>query len=402
MRWHGGNLRFFGVTIMIVKIEPYCVAYEIDFIGIPESEASNDASAICFRWKMSDGTYKIGVYDAGFKAHGEAMVRHMNKYYFNDECGDKPREEKIIDYVFVSHAHNDHASGIPEIIENFHIGCIYMNMPWKYTSELMEMSYVDGRATMMTVEKELREDFRFINEIEESATKYKIQIKEAFSGLKIENGLFKVLSPHKDYYLEMLVNSKKTKRIQALKEATLLDELSKYLNEEDGQSGEFEDWDTETLGDDHYNIDEENETSIVLYGFQRLGGVLLTGDAGVDALKHANVVAQVDNISLKDDLKFVEIPHHGGRHNVTTSLLNELFGEPIGKNDDPYRTAYVSVAENSDHPRNVVVNAFIRRGFEVYKTVGAIRCYKEGKMPDRYGYTLSNDAISFHHYVEKW
>ena len=391
-----------GGEIMSVEDEHKCVAYEVDFIGVPESEAKKDADAICFRCKLSDGTYRIGVYDAGFQAHGEAMVKHINKYYFGDEYDEKPRIKKKIDYVFVSHPHNDHSSGIPSIIEKFYIGCIYMNVPWKYAKELMKMSYVDGRATINSVEKELHEDFPYIAKIEELANQYGIEIKAAFAGTEIAGGRFKILSPSRDYYLSMIVKSKNTKRLESLKETMAIDEAFAIFEKfEAACFSVLEKWDVETLDDDHYKIDAENETSIVLYGFQEGGGMLLLGDAGANALYNANEVAQSFGINIMKDDSFVEIPHHGGRHNVTKSVMNELFGERVA-NGETNKTAYVSVAEGSDHPRRIIVNAFIRRGFKVFRTSGGVRHHSRGEMPQREGYIKSEDSLELYSRVEAW
>ena len=374
-----------------------CVGYEVDFIGVSKENASKDADAICFRWKMSDDTYKIGVYDAGFQAHGKAMVQHINKYYFDDENEDLVRDDKLIDYVFVSHPHNDHAGGIPEIIENFSIGCIYMNRPWLYTEELLESSNSDGRTTRKSLEKELLEDFLYVSKIEKLAGEYGIEIKEAFAGTEIEDGLLKIFSPQKDFYLEKIIESNKTKRIRSVADSCILTEMVKSVN-----FNAIESWDDETLGDDHAGTDAENETSIVLYGFKNKGGMLLTGDAGVEALSNADIQAAYDNIFIEDDVNFVEIPHHGGRHNVTTYLMDRIFGKPVGENETPEKTAYVSVADGSDHPRKVVVNAFIRRGFKVFKTTSGVRRHREGDMPNREGFSSSTDKLIFSKWVEEW
>lgn len=45
--------------------------YEIDFIGI--NEECKDAAACCFRFYSEESKrYIVGVYDGGFKSHGEA------------------------------------------------------------------------------------------------------------------------------------------------------------------------------------------------------------------------------------------------------------------------------------------------------------------------------------------
>lgn len=78
------------------------MAFEIDFIGVPKEFSKQDADAIAVRWK-ADNSYKVIVYDGGFKVHGEVLVNHMKKYYFNGQNG-------IIDAVVVSHPDQDHTS----------------------------------------------------------------------------------------------------------------------------------------------------------------------------------------------------------------------------------------------------------------------------------------------------
>lgn len=382
---------------MIMIKNPNCTAYEVDFIGVPRDKAQKDADAICFRWKLSDGTYRIGVYDAGFKAHGEAMVRHINRYYFNDERNRVDREKKRIDYVFVSHPHNDHASGIPDILNSFSVGAVYMNRPWLYASELLRLADADGRTTERSLERELREDFPYVNDIEGLAGRLGIEVREAFAGTAVGGGLLRILSPSRERYLDMIIESHKTKRISALREDYAL-----TGHAEGTDAGVRETWDRETLGDNHAGTDAENETSIVLYGFKNKGGMLLVGDAGIDSLQEADVQAAKNNIMIEDDVVFTEIPHHGGRHNVTTSVMDQLFGCPIGQGEECGRTACVSVADGSDHPRKVVVNAFIRRGFQVYKADGGARWYQRGGMPERSDFSASTDSLVFSDMVEGW
>ena len=298
--------------------------------------------------------------------------------------------------MFVSHPHNDHAGGIPNVIESFDIGCIYMNCPWWYVKDLIQQADVDGRATEKTIEEELRNDYPCIDKIEKLAYEKGIDIRPAFEGEIIEDGLIHILSPNEEYYKECIIKSDKTKRINIAESAGLIDKMKKYINHI------LESWTEETLGDEHAVFDAENETSIILFGFEKNGGMLLVGDAGVTALDNAYWYALVNEIDMKTDVQFVEIPHHGGRHNVTTSIMNELFGPIVAEDKVPSKTAYVSVAEHSDHPRNVVVNAFLRRGFKVYKTSGNVRWYHRGDMPEREDFYPSYDSESFKITVEEW
>ena len=119
------------------------MAYEIDFIGVNSEKSTKDADAICMRWRsgVSFGgaaTYKIGVVDGGFEAHGDALVAHMNQYYFNDELNIKDITEKSVDFIVITHPDQDHTIGIKKVLENFSVKKIYMNRPWKYVDDLFD------------------------------------------------------------------------------------------------------------------------------------------------------------------------------------------------------------------------------------------------------------------------
>lgn len=71
---------------------------------------------------------------------------------------------------------------------------------------------------------------------------------------------------------------------------------------------------------------------------------------------------------------FMQIPHHGGRHNVNPAVLNQLLGNKCGRETDREIVAFVSSAENSDHPYKMVVNVYLRRGAKVMKSGGILFC----------------------------
>ncbi len=170
------------------------MSYEVDFIGVG-SEAKKDADAICFRWL--DGTdycgssiYKVGVFDGGFEAHGKKMVEHMSQYYFNS----LDYRKKVIDFVFVSHPDQDHTIGIKTILENFTVRNLYMNRPWLYADELLD-KVNDGRMTVESLHRKLRDTYKTIAEIEDIALEKEIAIHEAFQG----DDLFKVMILKENY-----------------------------------------------------------------------------------------------------------------------------------------------------------------------------------------------------------
>jgi len=362
--------------------------YEIDFIGVSKDKSSTNADAICFRWATSNG-YKIAVYDVGLKAHGEALVNHLNKYYFDDVENRLDRYEKKIDYLFISHPHQDHVMGIDSIIENFDVGTIYMNRPWLYREELETLYSNDGRATPNSIGNELYIDFSLIKHIEELADDYGIKIHEAFQGLSVENRLH-VLSPSKAFYLHKIAASTKTDRLDgemALTESVVAATRSNEV---------VETWNKETIREGE-STDAENETSIVLLGDMDEERFLLTGDAGNEALRES-----IDyEYYLSDIVYLYEVPHHGGRHNVSPSLLNDLLGPILAEGRTTKHIAVASVAEGSDHPKKMVVNAFTRRGVKVYTTAGSTFWHHYGDMPERKEF-ITAEQLPFYKYVESW
>ncbi len=132
-----------------------------------------------------------------------------------------------------------------------------------------------------------------------------------------------------------------------------------------------ENFDLETLKKDG-STNVENESSVILYANIDEHGVLLTGDAGIIALNKAYEYKQ----EISNNLKFIQIPHHGSRNNVNPDILDKLLGKKGQK--EASKTAFVSVSKNSKtHPRQSVINAFIRRGCKVIATKGStIHHYK--------------------------
>lgn len=144
----------------------------------------------------------MGVYDGGLTEYGVALKEHLRKYYFNNDPNPK------IDYVICSHPDQDHAVGLTEILENFEVGMLVMNRPWLYVDELFPKVY-DGGVTKASLEKRLRESYPYADALETLAKDKGIPIQEGFQGTDID-GHLTILSPSRDFYLQLLVESSKT------------------------------------------------------------------------------------------------------------------------------------------------------------------------------------------------
>lgn len=365
------------------------MSYEIDFIGVSAEKCKQDADAICLRWRYTDSYgntgYKVGVVDGGFDAHGEAMTQHLNRYYFEDSIDAKAIADKVVDFMVVTHADQDHTIGLKRILENFTVKIIYMNRPWLYIDELF-LKVNDGRITKESLRKRLREKYKTIVEIEEIATSKGIKIHEAFQGQVIENSL-RVLSPSRDFYLELLAESDKTPIMENLQYSQPV------------KNFEPETWTDELLRED-VETSSENEMSVVIRGIIDGSGFILTGDAGIRALTKSMDYMDMIGENILSEVSFYQIPHHGGRHNLSPSVLDRMIGKIVKAGVTKSCSAIASVAENSDHPLKMVTNAYIRRGVLTYMTSGKTVRYHEGDMPDR-GWSETR-KIEMSDYVEKW
>ena len=327
------------------------------------------------------------MYDGGLQAHGEKLEQHLNQYYFDEDT------EKVIDYVICSHSDSDHTSGLKNILDKFEVQALYMNRPWLYVDDIWD-KVKDGRITKGSLIRRLRDEYPYINDLEEIAQDKGIPIYEAFQGTVID-GKLRILSPSKEFYLELLVESSKTPLINESADNA----FSRFFkNAFQYVKNLIETWSSEKLRE-NVSTTAENEMSVVIYG-EMDDNFLLTGDAGIRALDKSITYSETIGKKIKDNVGFIQVPHHGGRHNVSPSILNRLIGDIVEEGETTGKTAFVSVASGSDHPLQMVVNAFTRRGVSVYKTKGNI-IHHHRNMPDRQGWTAIK-PLEFEQKVEEW
>jgi len=340
--------------------------YEIDFLPVGKEERSGDALALRYG---NNGVYTIQVVDGGDEAAGEGLVRQINAYYGSPT---------FIDHVVLTHADDDHSSGLREVIRSFKVGALWMNRPWLYADEIIHL-FRDTRFTVDGLKRRLKQDYPILAEIEQIAESKGVPIFEAFRGARV--GEFRILSPSRQRYLELIPQFSRTPEpAQAVRVwSQPAGMLARAVRA--GVEWIAESWGKETLEED-VETTASNESSVVQ--FADLGGrrVLLTGDAGAQSLHEAADFAAVLGIDLPG-VRFIQVPHHGSRHIVSPSALNRWLGEPLGTGESRQSTAFASVAaEDDERPRKKVTNAFIRRGAAVHVTKGVTKHHYHD-MPDR-------------------
>lgn len=354
---------------------------EIDLLPVGEGEHSGDAIAI--RWKEND-QYKVLIYDGGTSDYGEALVNHVKTYFGTD----------YVDYVVNSHPDNDHAGGLLYVMENLKVGELWMHRPWEYSAQIRDYFH-DGRMTDESLAARLKQKMSAAYKLEKAAEERGISVYEPFAGSRI--GAFTVLSPTQDRYVHDLVpafeKSPELKKAESVVEYAfdMLKAAASYVADV---------WDKEYLPET-VTTSAENESSTILFAQSDTDGFLLTGDAGIESLRACAEYATSIGIDLPQKVTFVQIPHHGGRHNVSTDTLNMVLGPPVaGQNAASTRFACASAAAKAPtHPKRVVTNAFIRRGFSVGQTKGQTVCHRRN-MPAREGW-VPISYVPFYSEVEE-
>lgn len=149
-----------------------------------------------------------------------------------------------------------------------------------------------------------------------------------------------------------------------------------------------EDLFTETLREGGITA-AENESSVVLYGQIDGRNIFLTADAGLKALDAAVSYGNAVGLQFGAALNVFQVPHHGSRNNISPALLNRIVGNISGVETRKTIGCVISAGpEDETHPRQVVVNALIRRGLAPQDTKRGILLFNHG-VPDRQGFGLA-------------
>lgn len=350
--------------------------YEIEFHPVGDGTKAGDA--ITIRYGVA-GQYEIMVVDGGTQDCAELVVEHIKAFY-----GDNA----VISHLVSTHPDADHASGLREILRNFPVQNVWVHGLWHHAGEMLP--YFEDGWTEATLSEEIKERYPIIAELIDLAFAQGASVFEPFQGTQI--GPFTVLSPSRQTYLRLVPQFRKTPEPnKELLEAEhmwtgakdqsvfrqLFEKAARAVTNWIGET-----WDVELLKDGATTA-AENDSSTVLFANFGDTKVLLTGDAGVNALTWACNYADLNGID-RSNLGLIQVPHHGSRSNVGPTILDRLIGPRLPAGTATSRTAVVSCPKDDEkHPRNMVVNAFRRRGCFVGKTQGTyFRKYSTG-MPAR-------------------
>jgi beta-lactamase superfamily II metal-dependent hydrolase len=358
------------------------MAYEVDFLPVGDGERSGDAISLRFgNLAGRRDEQQVWVIDGGTKESGEALVGHIKKYYGTD----------CVDVVVSTHPDSDHASGLSIVLEQMSkVGVLLMHQPWNHAENIRHL-FDDVRVTPSGIEERVWRALQDARELEKIATKRGIPVREPFS----DDFKF-VLSPSKVFYEQQLAS------FRCMPEAAQRETMARILEAILGKAKEaaraLETWFQETLADPEPDATSaENNSSVVLLLPLDDKRWLFTADAGVPALTEAADRAATLGVDLKT-VGFIQAPHHGSKRNVGPTILNRIVG-PIKTNESYDKAAFVSASKDGQpkHPAKKVVNAFKRRGANVFATQGKGLWHHSSDAPQRHGW---NNATPLPFYEE--
>jgi len=360
------------------------MGYEIDFLAVGENSRSGDAITLRYGNLFgSRGEQTVVVIDGGFSDDGRKIVEFIQTRYGTDR----------VDLVISTHPDDDHANGLIAVLQELEVGQLWMHLPWNHTDDIARM-FRDGRVTDNSVREHLRRSLDTARSLERIATELEIPIREPFHGLSLDEHL-RVLGPSEEYYESLLPDFRGTP--EPVEGAGLLGRAGAFLAETVRKVAES--WNVETLTDEG-ETSAENNTSAILELAVDGDRVLMTADAGIPAL--TRIVGRLEDGGwVREDLRLVQVPHHGSQRNVGPTLLNRLIGPKIPQDEPGNTVAYVSAAKDGGpkHPSRKVTNAFRRRGVRVYATQGKnLRYHREA--PGRSDYSRA-EPLEFFSEVEE-
>lgn len=340
--------------------------YEIDFLRAGDS----NGDAICLRY-WTGSRYAIHIIDGGFVDTGDMIVEHVSRYYGQPD---------YIDNMIVSHADSDHTGGLIRVLEHFHVGHLWINRPWMHASEVIDNFH--GNFTLVGLMLDIMGRHQYLVDLERFAEKRGTRIHYAFQGTHI--GPFTVLSPSRTSYLELIPDFGRTPRSYAGNALAFASPFSFAVEAAKSEMRYSENWAIELLSNAPDPTTASNESCVVQAGYIDNDLILLTADAGPDALHAARdyFESQWPNLT-NTPLALVQVPHHGSRRNSTPSALNRWLGRPQLFGSNTVGTAICSVGAKQDkYPRRRVSNAFLRRGYPVFSTHNGTVQHQRGT-PDR-------------------
>jgi len=297
--------------------------------------------------------------DGGNKDCGKAIVNHYKKLI-------KPNlyENKKIGFIN-SHPHADHINGLIEIVEE--IGsemswCIY-NDPVKFITEELRENIKRSALKQEDPDIEhLYKSFQKVQELNELCEKYGIERIEALTDSFRFNEM-KIVSPSREFYTEKV---QQFTNIDFLKRVDFTKKAFSAINESVEGLKPCE------VVDEINDASPENLTATVIeLTDSKNRRYLLTSDAGVESFDDME-----QNGFDSENLFIVQLPHHGGRRNISTDWISKFAPNMY----------LISAEGNEKHPRKAVLSC-------IKKNLTDCKIYSTHKNKSTLSYTTNQDVF---------
>ncbi len=340
------------------------MGFEIDYIPVGDGERSGDAIAIRYGNLYGPRSeQKVVIIDGGFQSSAQELTKHIRSYYGTD----------VIDCVISTHPDMDHTSGLLHVLEDMKVNMLLMHRPWEHAGNIQD---VFARLRAEGIGRKL----------EESLQSAGIPIFEPFQGISAFDNTMHILGPSKDFYETLLPN------FRGLPVPTItMGAFSPVRRTAEEAVNWIRDHvSLDLLNDDIDTTSAENNSSVITLFLIDGHKLLFTGDAGKTALHHAADFANGAGVHLTN-LRFLDVPHHGSRRNLSTKLLKRIQA----------KEAIISAAPKSPkHPSKKVINALKKHNMRVYSNNdGKTLHTNEGGVP-REGWVTAMEQ-PFHDLVEE-
>jgi len=360
------------------------MAYHIDVLPIGDTQCGEAIAIHIGDINSPDRSKrKVIIIDGGYKSNGDDLVAHIIKHY----------KTKEVDLVVSTHPDQDHINGLTAVLEQLDVKMLWMHRPWLHSEDIKSLKGMGFNAS--NVSNKLEKALSSANELEAVAIEQGVEIVEPFVGEAVFDtpyGRLSVVGPTREFYDQLMgevLAYEPTK-------ASFFSKITQSL------SGIFESHTVETLQEGGRTSPQNNSSTVLLLELDNGNRALFAGDAGIDALENAHEELVTTHGHTPGSLKYIQVPHHGSRRNVSPSLLDKLLGTRTAVEGALQGYAVVSVSRDEckqGHPKKVVTNAFKRRGYPVHSTVDG-----EGKLymslgDDREGYSTS-ESLKHFTYVE--
>ena len=323
---------------------------EVDLLAV---ETGKSGDAIAIRYSI-DGNSTVHVVDGGFLDIGDKLVEHLRTHY----------QTTHVDHVVLTHTDQDHVNGLRKVLDQCTVGCLWMNRPWLYAKDLIDR--FETYKSVDALERRLRSAYEAAANLEEQALAKGIPIRTPLQGATI--GGFSVMAPSKARYLDLIVESDKTP--VAVEEG----KASGLSSCQDQAVKVAANLVKAAWAQEYFPVggtSSENEMSVIQYANICDRRILLTGDTGREGLKEAAEYARSVGLQLPG-LWMFQVPHHGGRHNVNTEVLDTWLGPRLftPPTTTTFNALCSSAKADEHHPKNSVIRAIHHRGGDFAATEG--------------------------------